>query len=219
MSMSSPSRPMNPLFLIAAFIGRRSQGLDGDRETEVDEADLDPAVDEYAGIDDYEEYEDEDDYNYYSHPPKHPHKWTGFSKLGCALTSLVILPVIIGLSTFAYVQWSHAQTQNYLEIAGVVQVAQVTVDPTPRYPHHMNVNLLLEDNNGHEYFDPHCSTSCILPGDSLLLQGDMITYPTWQGVLGLHTKFKLTSIKGMYANHAIARTNTLAATPINDGND
>ncbi len=125
-------RPMSLRFLIAAFRGRRSLGLNSDRDTEVEDPDQETEVDDFAEVDDDEEYEDEG-YDYNSHPPKHPRKWIEFPKLGCAPTSillLLLLLLVIGLSTFFYVQWSHAQTQNYLDINGIIQVAQVRViDP------------------------------------------------------------------------------------------
>ncbi len=210
-------RPMSLMFLIAAFRRRRSLGLNSDRDTEVEDPDQETEVDDFAEVDDYEEYEDEG-YDYNSHPPKHPRKWIGFPKLGCALTS-ILLPFVIVLSTFLYVLWSHAQTQNYLDINGITRVAQVRVDPTPRYRHHMNVNLMPDDNNGHEYFDPNCSTTCTLSGDNLLLQGVVITYPAWQGAIGLHPKFKLTILMGHFIDPAIARVNTPDAKNINGGND
>lgn len=217
MSLSFNSKPTSLFFLIAKFVGRRSQGYDSDKDTEVDDSDQDTEVDDLAGV---EDYEDDEDYDYRSHPPRHPQKWIGFSRLGCAITSLIILPlVVIGLSTLSYVLWSHAQTQNYLEINGLTLVGQVSVNSTSRYPHHMNVNLFLDDNNGHEYLDSTCSMMCTLSGDNVILQGIVITYPAWQGVLGLHPKFKLTILRGIYANPAIARKNTPGARLINGGND
>ncbi len=69
-------RPMSLRFLIAAFRGRRSLGLNSDRDTEVEDPDQETEVDDFAEVDDYEEYEDEG-YDYNSHPPKHPRKWIG----------------------------------------------------------------------------------------------------------------------------------------------
>lgn len=214
------SKRMDSLFLTAVFAGRRSHGLDNDRNTKVDEPDQETEMDDFAEVDDYEEYADDEDYDYASHPPEHPRKWIGFHKLGCALTSiLLLLPLVSGLSTFFYIQWSQAQTQSYLDINGITQVAQLRVNPTRRYPHHANVNLMLDDNNGHEYFDSNCSTTCTLSGDNVLLQGVIITYPAWQGTLGLHPKFKLTVLTGHFIDPAIARGNTPDTKDINGGND
>src|SRR5438876_7786535 len=147
MYISLTFKRVSLMFLISAFRGRRSPGSDKDSDSEVDE---------------YEEYEVDEDY--FSHPPKHPRKWVGFSKVGCAVVIPIVLLLVVGATLFTDVQWLRSQTSSYQEIDGVTRVAQMHVVKT-KEPHHMATELILIDNKGHQYYDANCK-ECIIAGDN-----------------------------------------------------
>ena len=220
MNMSLTFKHASPFSHLSAYLRRRRQSLDRDSDSEVDDYDSETEMDENdsgSAVDDYEEYEADEDYDYFSHPPKHPRKWVGFPKLGCAVVIPIVLLLVVGATLFTDVQWLRSQTSSYQEIDGVTQVAQIHVVKTME-PHHMATQLILIDNKGHQYYDSNCKT-CIIAGDNVLLRGDVITFSGWQNSLGLHPEFKLAMLKGHYADPAVASQFQPGVMSINGGDD
>jgi amino acid transporter len=88
--------------------------------------------------------------------------------------------------------------QDYLELTGHVLVAHVRatqVKDAGSVPQ-MRVDLILYDQNGNKTSDK----VYVLGGDKVFIQGDMLEFPEWMNILGIHSGYKLTALEGRYSD-------------------
>jgi hypothetical protein len=90
--------------------------------------------------------------------------------------------------------WATVLVQSYLGLTSDIKVAQVHASTVANLPHMMSVELLLYDNSGKQTSD----NTYFVQGDRWMLQGDIIKFPSWLNVLGLHSGYKLTRLEGQY---------------------
>ena len=124
---------------------------------------------------------DEDGRRYYSR--RHSgFKWMrGISGILLVLVAIVIL-------------WVASLVQTYLNLTGDIKVAQVHASPVANQQHMMSVELTLYDESGKQTSDQ----TYFVTGDRWMLQGDIIKFPNWVNLLGLHSGYKLTRLEGQY---------------------
>ncbi len=126
-------------------------------------------------------FEDEDGRRYYSRRYRR-FKW--MHGVGGILLVLVAISIL----------WVSSLVQTYLNLTGDIKVAQVHASTVANQPHMMSVELTLYDTNGKQTSDQ----TYFVMGDRWMLQGDIIKFPGWVNLLGLHSGYKLTRLEGQY---------------------
>ncbi len=94
-------------------------------------------------------------------------------------------------------------------------MAQIRATPITNAAHEMSVELILYDGNGHIASD----NTYLLQGDEWMLQGDIIKFPAWLNVVGLHSGYKLTRLEGRYDDINLERSAPHSAIELNGGDD
>ena len=115
--------------------------------------------------------------------------------------------------------WMTFLIQNYLGLTGNIEVAQVratnVANPTNSNIPMMSVELTLLDQNGHTTSD---QTYLVL-GNEWMVQGDIIKFPDWLNVVGLHTGYKLTRMEGRYDDPNLEANGKHTVVTLNGGDD
>ena len=122
-----------------------------------------------------------------------------------------ILMIAIAVSLL----WLTFLVQSYLGLTGEIKVAQIRAATFANAPHQMTVELILYDDNGNVASDNHY----LMQGDEWMVQGDIVKFPTWANILGLHTGYKLTRFEGRYDSIAMERSAPHFAMELNGGDD
>jgi hypothetical protein len=122
-----------------------------------------------------------------------------------------ILMIAIAVSLL----WLTFLVQSYLGLTGEIKVAQIRAATFANAPHQMTVELILYDDNGNVASDNHY----LMQGDEWMVQGDIVKFPTWATILGLHTGYKLTRFEGRYDSIAMERSAPHFAIELNGGDD
>jgi hypothetical protein len=122
-----------------------------------------------------------------------------------------ILMIAIAVSLL----WLTFLVQSYLGLTGEIKVAQVRATKLANVPHELSVELILYDDNGKVASD---NTYLVL-GDEWMVQGDIVKFPTWANILGLHSGYKLTRFEGRYDSITMERTAQRFAIELNGGDD
>jgi hypothetical protein len=122
-----------------------------------------------------------------------------------------ILMIAIAVSLL----WLTFLVQSYLGLTGEIKVAQIRAATFANAPHQMTVELILYDENGNVASDNHY----LMQGDEWMVQGDIVKFPTWANILGLHTGYKLTRFEGRYDSIAMERSAPHFAMELNGGDD
>jgi hypothetical protein len=128
---------------------------------------------------------------------------------GRGLSGIVLIAVAISLL------WLTFLVQTYLGLTGEIKVAQVRAATLANAPHEMTVELILYDDNGNVASD----NNYLVMGDEWMVQGDIVKFPTWANILGLHTGYKLTRFEGRYDNINMERSSPHFAIELNGGDD
>jgi hypothetical protein len=84
--------------------------------------------------------------------------------------------------------------QTYLGLTSEILVARVRATTLANVPNFMSVEITLYNQHGdvtHHETDGVC-------GNEWMLQGDIVRFPDWANLLGLHTGYKLTRLEGRY---------------------
>jgi len=97
-------------------------------------------------------------------------------RAGRGLSGIILLLIAISLL------WATFLIQTYLGLSANIMVARVHATSFVNLPHLMSVEIILYDKDGHQTSD---NTYGVM-GDEWELQGDIIKFPTWLNVLGLH---------------------------------
>ncbi len=122
-----------------------------------------------------------------------------------------ILMIAIAISLL----WLTFLVQTYLGLTGEIKVAQVRATILTNAPHEMSVELILYDDNGNVTSD----NTYLVMGDEWMIQGDIVKFPAWANILGLHTGYKLTRFEGRYDSINMERTAQHFAIELNGGDD
>ena len=115
--------------------------------------------------------------------------------------------------------WMTFLIQNYLGLTGNIEVAQVratkVANPVDSNIPMMSVELTLLDQNGHAISD---QTYLVL-GNEWMVQGDIIKFPDWLNVVGLHTGYKLTRMEGRFDDPNLEANSKHTVVTLNGGDD
>jgi hypothetical protein len=125
------------------------------------------------------------------------------------ISGIVLLAVAISLL------WVTFLVQSYLGLTGEIKVAQIRATPITNVAHQMSVEVILYDGNGHATSD----NTYLIQGDEWMVQGDIIKFPAWLNVVGLHAGYKLTRLEGRYDDINLENTARHTAVPLNGGDD
>ncbi len=137
-------------------------------------------------------------------------RW-GFGRLRWrrGISGILLLAIAISLL------WLTFLVQTYLGLTGDIRVARIHATQVANLPHMMSVELILYDQNG----KPTSDNTYIVQGDEWMLQGDIVKFPTWLNILGLHSGFKLTRLEGRYDNVNMERNSPHTVIELNGGDD
>ncbi|GAC1357413.1 MAG: hypothetical protein NVS2B12_01790 [Ktedonobacteraceae bacterium] len=107
-------------------------------------------------------------------------------KSGLSGIIMLVLAIVLLWLTFA--------VQAYLGLTSDIKVAHIHATKVENIDHLISVELTTYDQNGQQVADK----TYILKGDRWLLQGDIIKFPTWMNIFGIHSGYKLTRLEGQY---------------------
>jgi hypothetical protein len=130
-------------------------------------------------------------------------------KLWRGLSGILLLAVAVSLL------WVTFLVQSYLGLTGEIKVAHIRATQMANVPHQMSVEVMLYDQNGHVTSD----NTYLIQGDEWMVQGDIIKFPAWLNVIGLHAGYKLTRLEGRYDDINLENTARHTAVPLNGGDD
>ena len=122
-----------------------------------------------------------------------------------------VVLIVLGVSLL----WLTFLTQTYLGLTSEIKVAQIQATKVSNANHEMSVNITLYDDSGHAL----SNNTYILQGDEWMLQGDIIRFPTWLNVLGIHSGYKVTRLEGRYDDIHLENTAPHTAIALNGGDD
>jgi hypothetical protein len=130
-------------------------------------------------------------------------------RLGRFLGGILLLAVAISLLSLTLL------VQTYIGTTGEIKVAHIHASAISNAPHEMSVEITLYDGNGHTASD----NTYLLAGDEWMLQGDIVKFPTWLNIIGLHSGYKLTRLEGRYDDINLENTAHHTAIALNGGDD
>lgn len=122
-----------------------------------------------------------------------------------------VMLVLLALSLL----WLTLLVQTYLSLTSDIKVARVHATPVANSDHLMSVDLTLYDQNGHQTSEE----TYVINGDEWMLQGDIIKFPTWLNILGLHSGYKVTRLEGRFDSPNLESTSKHIVTQLNGGDD
>jgi len=128
---------------------------------------------------------------------------------GRAIGGSVLLLLAISLLYLAIL------LQSYFGLTSEILVARVRATSLGNVPNFMSVELTLYDQHGN-VTDHETDGVC---GDRWLLQGDIVRFPGWANILGLHTGYKVTRLEGQYSDPSKESTWFKTVVPLNGGDD
>lgn len=130
-------------------------------------------------------------------------------KAGRGLSGIVLLLIAVALL------WATSLVQTYLGLTGDIHVARVHATSLSNLPHFMSVEIILFDKDGRQTSD----NTYEVMGDEWELQGDIVKFPAWLNILGLHSGYKLTRLEGRYDDPNLERNNKHSVIVLNGGDD
>ena len=130
-------------------------------------------------------------------------------KVWRGLSGILLLAVAISLL------WVTFLVQSYLGLSGEIKVAHIRATTIANVAHQMSVEVMLYDQQGHVTSD----NTYLIQGDEWMMQGDIIKFPAWLNVVGLHAGYKLTRLEGRYDDIHLENTAPHTAVPLNGGDD
>lgn len=111
--------------------------------------------------------------------------------------------------------WLTILVQTYLGLTSDIKVARVHATVVANVPHLMSVDLTLYDQNGKQTSEQ----TYIINGDEWMLQGDIIKFPPWLNIFGLHSGYKLTRLEGRYDDANLEANSHHVVVTLNGGDD
>ncbi len=125
------------------------------------------------------------------------------------VTGTILLAIAVLLLSLTFL------IQTYLGLTSEIKVAEVRATAVANLPHIMSVELVLYDQNGHPISD---NTYGVM-GDEWELQGDIIKFPGWLNIAGLHSGYKLTRLEGRFDDPNLERNSKHTVVVLNGGDD
>ncbi len=125
-----------------------------------------------------------------------------------------LLGIILIVLAFS-ILWLTFVIQTYVGLTGNIKVARVHATAIANVPHEMSVELILYDQSGKQTSDQ----TYLVNGDEWMLQGDIIKFPTWLNILGLHSGYKLTRLEGRYDDPHLEANAKHTVVTLNGGDD
>ena len=122
-----------------------------------------------------------------------------------------IILVLLALSLL----WLTLLVQTYLGLTNDIKAARVHATTIANIAHMMSVDLTLYDQNGHQTSEQ----TYIINGDEWMLQSDVIKFPTWLNIVGLHSGYKLTRLEGRYDDPNLESNSKHVVVQLNGGDD
>lgn len=126
---------------------------------------------------------------------------------------------VLLLFVAASLLWLTFLIQSYLGLTGDIEVAQVrantVTNPVESSVPMMSVELKLYDQNGNQISDQ----IYLVLGNEWMVQGDIIKFPGWLNVVGLHSGYKLTRMEGRFDSPDLERTHRHTVVVLNGGDD
>ncbi len=126
-----------------------------------------------------------------------------------ALSGVVMLVLSLTLL------WLTFAVQAYLGLTSDIKVARVHATQVKNIDHSISVELTLFDQNGQQTSDE----TYILKGDRWLLQGNIVKFPSWMNIFGIHSGYKLTRLEGQYDDPNIESSAQHTVVVLNGGDD
>jgi hypothetical protein len=107
--------------------------------------------------------------------------------------------------------------QVYIGLTGTILVAHVRAQSLtlPNAVPYMIVDLALFDQNGHQLSENKYGVC----GNEWRLEGDIVRFPSWLNILGVHSGYKVTRLEGRYDDIVMERTWYHSAIELNGGDD
>jgi hypothetical protein len=130
-------------------------------------------------------------------------------RAGRGLTGILLLLLAASLL------WVTFLVQTYLGVTGEIKVAHVRASTITNAPHMVIVELTLYDKDGHQTSD----STYLMQGDEWMLQGDIVKFPTWLNIVGLHSGYKLTRLEGRFDDPNLERNSKHTVIELNGGDD
>ncbi|HEX4206521.1 MAG TPA: hypothetical protein VHZ51_20450 [Ktedonobacteraceae bacterium] len=149
-----------------------------------------------------EKYIDEDGWARYHHGRRH-FRW------GHGASGVVLLVIALLLL------WVASLAQVYTGLNSDIKVAQVHATSVANMQHMMSVEMTLYDSSGHTT----STQTYLVSGDEWMLQGDIIKFPAWLNVLGLHSGYKLTRLEGRFDDPNLESNSKHTVITLNGGDD
>jgi hypothetical protein len=140
--------------------------------------------------------------------PRH-HRYRRHWRFGRGISGVILLLIAVSLL------WLTFLVQTYLGLTGDIKVARVHATNIGNVQNEMSVDLTLYDKNGH----PSSEQTYLVNGNEWMLQGDIIKFPTWLNVVGLHSSYKLTRLEGRFDDPNLERHATHTVVDLNGGDD
>jgi hypothetical protein len=145
------------------------------------------------------------------HEPGHPrlHRHHRPVRWRRGITGILLLLLASSLLWLTFI------VQTYLGLTGEIKVAHIRATAIANVPHEMSVELILYASNGH----PASDNTYLVQGDEWMLQGDIVKFPTWINVIGLHSGYKLTRLEGRFEDPNLERNSRHTVVVLNGGDD
>jgi hypothetical protein len=109
--------------------------------------------------------------------------------------------------------WLTLAIQSYLGLTSDIKVAQVQATSFTNNANVMSVHLTMLDSQGKVTSDQTYQVK----GDEWLLECNMIKFPSWMNIFGIHSSYKLTRLTGQYSDPNLERTNLPTVVVLNGG--
>jgi hypothetical protein len=135
------------------------------------------------------------------------HRHRRHFRAGHAAGGIVILAIALSLL------WAVSLVQSYLGLTADIPAARVHATAIEGEPHLMSVELVLFDKDGHQTSDK----TYLVKGDRWQLQGNILKFPGWLNIFGLHSGYKITRLEGQYEDINLEENSKHTAIELNGG--
>lgn len=122
---------------------------------------------------------------------------------------------IIMLMLAIFLLWLTVAVQAYLGLTSDIKVARIHATKVENIDHLISVELTTYDQNGQQVGDK----TYILKGDRWMLQGNIVKFPAWMNIFGIHSGYKLTRLEGQYDDPNMESDAKHTVVVLNGGDD
>ena len=143
------------------------------------------------------------------HGKNQPYKRRRHFRWGHGFGGLLLVALALSLL------WLTFLVQTYLGLTSDIKVAQIHATKIEGLPHTMSVEIVMYDQSS----NPTSDHTYLVQGDEWMLQGDIIKFPAWLNILGLHSGYKLTRLEGRFDDPNLERNSQHTVIELNGGDD